>query len=56
VNIIQLSISEADTKIWKKFRKFGEGKRVKIQGTLFHRFTGHHHSRVLMLVSSVSEE
>ncbi|MGZ3792279.1 MAG: DUF4431 domain-containing protein [Bdellovibrio sp.] len=26
---------------------------MKIQGTLFHRFTGHHHSRVLMIAESV---
>lgn len=53
VKIIQLSISDEDEKLWNGFRKLGKGGRVKIQGTLFHRFTGHHHSRVLMIVQSM---
>ncbi|HEV8588103.1 MAG TPA: DUF4431 domain-containing protein [Pyrinomonadaceae bacterium] len=28
-------------------------KRVKVEGTLFHAITGHHHTRVLMTVSSI---
>ncbi|MFL5815571.1 MAG: DUF4431 domain-containing protein [Bdellovibrionia bacterium] len=53
VRIIQLSISEEDDKLWDSFRKVGKGAHVKIQGTLFHRFTGHHHSRILMVVSNM---
>lgn len=30
-----------------------DGKRVIAQGTLFHAHTGHHHTKVLMTVSSV---
>ena len=29
------------------------GKRVSVQGSLFHAHTGHHHTKVLMSVSSV---
>lgn len=54
VKVIQLSISEEDNKLWSRFRKIGEGGRVTIQGTLFHRFTGHHHSRILMVVNKIS--
>jgi hypothetical protein len=53
VRVIQLSISEEDDKLWDRFRKLGKGAHVKIQGTLFHRFTGHHHSRILMVVSKM---
>jgi hypothetical protein len=53
VSVIQLSISEEDDKLWNRFRKLGKGAHVKIQGTLFHRFTGHHHSRILMVVSKM---
>jgi hypothetical protein len=53
VSVIQLSLSEEDDKLWDRFRKPGKGVHVKIQGTLFHRFTGHHHSRILMFVSEM---
>jgi hypothetical protein len=53
VKVIQLSIAADDDGLWGKFRKLGKGAHVKIQGTLFHRFTGHHHSRVLMIATSV---
>lgn len=56
VKVIQLSISEEDDKLWDRFRKLGKGGHVKVQGTLFHRFTGHHHSRVLMIVSNMQIE
>jgi hypothetical protein len=52
VKIIQLSIGE-DEKLWAKFRKAGIGAHVAITGNLFHRFTGHHHSRVLMTVQNI---
>ena len=29
------------------------GKRVVVQGTLFHAHTGHHHTKVLMQISSI---
>ena len=51
VRIIQLSIDEEDDKLWKKFRSAGMGANVVISGTLFHRFDGHHHSRILMAVT-----
>lgn len=47
------SVGAGDNGLWDKFRKLGKGTHVKIQGTLFHRFTGHHHSRVLMIAESV---
>ena len=50
VRILQLSISEENDKLWSRFRKLGKGGHVSIEGTLFHRFTGHHHSRVLLIV------
>jgi len=53
VKVIQLSIAADDNSLWDKFRKLGKGAHVKIQGTLFHRFTDHHHSRVLLIADSV---
>lgn len=53
VEIVQLSIDAGDDALWAKFRKVGKGARVKILGTLFHRFTGHHHSRVLLIVKKM---
>jgi len=29
------------------------GKRVRVEGTLFHAHTGHHHTKVLIIVSSI---
>ena len=56
VKVIQLSISEEDDTLWNRFRMIGKGGRVKVQGTLFHRFTGHHHSRVLIVVSNMQPQ
>ncbi len=53
VQILQLAISGEDELLWDRFRKAGKGGRVKIKGTLFHRFTGHHHSRVLLSVDQM---
>lgn len=53
VKIIQVSISEEDNKIWDRVRKIGKGGHVRVQGTPFHRFTGHHHSRILMVVKNI---
>lgn len=56
VKIVQLSIAADDDALWAKFRKNGKGKKVQISGSLFHRFTGHHHSRVIMLVEKMIPE
>ena len=53
VNIIQLSIAEKDDKLWNRLQKLGKGGHVQIEGTLFHRFNGHHHSRILMVVTGI---
>ena len=53
VKVMQLSINAENDKLWSQFRKIGKGGHVKIIGTLFHRFTGHHHSRVLLNVDKV---
>lgn len=53
VKVVQLAVSEEDDLLWSKFRKLGRGGRAKIRGTFFHRFTGHHHSRVLLGVDSM---
>ena len=52
VKVMQLSIPEDDA-LWTRFRKMGDGGHVKIRGSLFHRFTGHHHSRVLLMVDTM---
>jgi len=53
VRIMQLAISGEDDALWARFRKIGRGGHVKITGSLFHRFTGHHHSRVLLEVKTM---
>lgn len=53
VKVVQLAILGTDEKLWKIFRKIGVGGRAKIKGTLFHRWTGHHHARVLLSVTEV---
>lgn len=53
VKILQLAINGDNDALWAQFRKLGRGKRAKVTGTLFHRFTGHHHSRVLLLVQKI---
>ncbi len=53
VKIVQLAINGEDDGLWGRFRKLGEGGHVKIRGTLFHQFTGHHHSRVLLSVQQM---
>jgi hypothetical protein len=55
VKVMQLAIDSDDKTLWNRFRKVGEGGPVKITGTLFHRFTGHHHSRVLLNVQKLEE-
>ena len=53
VRILQLAIGADENSIRARLRKLGKGARVEITGTLFHRFTGHHHSRVLLSVNQV---
>lgn len=53
VKIMQLAINSEDEALWKRFRKAGKGGRIKVTGTLFHRFTGHHHSRILLSVQKM---
>ena len=43
VRVVQIAVG--NDSIWKKLR---DGRRCKLRGTLFHRLTGHHHSRVLI--------
>ena len=51
VKILQLVVIKDEH--WARLREIGEGGEVTIKGTLFQRFTGHHHSRVLLSVESV---
>ena len=53
VRILMLAIDGEDAALWTKFRKAGTGRRVKVIGTLLHRITGHHHSRVIAEVKSM---
>ena len=53
VRVMQLAIDEEDDGLWKRLRKIGKGRRVKIEGTLFHQCTGQHHSRVLLSVNKM---
>lgn len=53
VKIIQLAVSADNDVLWARFRKAGKGAHVKIRGEIFHRFTGHHHSRVLLSVEGM---
>lgn len=48
VTIVQLAIDAENEALWTRLRRIGKGGRVKATGTLLHRFTGHHHSRVLL--------
>lgn len=51
VKIVQLVVTSDDQ--YPKLRKLGVGTKVKIKGTLFKRFTGHHHSRVLLQIKNI---
>lgn len=51
VKILQLVVTSDDQ--YPKLRKLGVGAKVKIKGTLFKRFTGHHHSRVLLQIKNI---
>ena len=51
VKILQLVVTSDDQ--YPKLRKLGVGTKIKINGTLFKRFTGHHHSRVLLQIKNI---
>lgn len=55
VRIMQLVVGYNENELFKRLRKIGEGGRVRVLGTLFHRFTGHHHSRILLTVQKLEE-
>lgn len=55
VRVMQLVVGYSENELFKHLRKIGEGGRVRILGTLFHRFTGHHHSRILLKVQKLEE-
>lgn len=52
VKIVQLAINAEDNALWSKFQSEGNGAHVRVRGDLFHRFTGHHHARVLLDVQT----
>jgi hypothetical protein len=51
VKILQLVVANENQ--YSILRKLGVGAKVKISGTLFKRFTGHHHSRVLLQIKNL---
>ena len=53
IKVMQLAIDAEDDTLWARFRRAGKGAHVKIRGSLFRRFTGHHHSRVLLGVNEM---
>ncbi len=53
VRVMMLAIPGEDDVLWSQFRKAGKGAEVKIFGTLYHRWTGHHHSRVIFAVEKM---
>lgn len=53
VKVIQLAINAEDDALWSKFRSAGQGAHIQVKGSLFHRFTGHHHARILLDVQSM---
>lgn len=50
VKVIQLILSGG---FWKQTRKLGRGAHVILKGQLWHQYTGHHHSRVLLDVERI---
>ena len=55
VRIVQLAIDAEDKSLWSRFRHAGRGAHVIVTGQLFHRLTGHHHSRVLLSVEQLKD-
>ena len=54
IRVLQLAIDGEDRPLWSQFRTAERGRNIKVRGTLFHRFTGHHHSRVLLRAPGLS--
>lgn len=52
VKVLQLATSHDDG-TWDQIHKAGVGAHVTITGVLFHRLSGHNHSRVLLSVTRV---
>jgi hypothetical protein len=50
VMLLQLVLKDAE---WSKYKKL-KGKKVKVQGTLFHSDNGNHFTSVLLDVSSIT--
>lgn len=55
VNIMQLVLGYEDP-LWKILKNVRIGTSATITGTLYHRHTGHHHSRVLLNVDEMRIE
>src|SRR5689334_16494021 len=53
VTDLQLVFPEGQ-KQYDEYRSF-KGRRVSVTGTLFHAETGHHHTRVLLTVTSIKK-
>ena len=53
VSGLQLVFTDAENE-YRRYRPF-VGRRVKINGTLFHAHTGHHHTKVLLTVNGISK-
>jgi hypothetical protein len=51
-NVKIIQIVDGNDADWQKLKK---GGRFRITGMLFHRLTGHHHSRVLIDVKQIEE-
>lgn len=52
IKVIQLVIDGDDQKKWKKIKT---GNYIYVRGTLYHAFTGHHHSKILMIIQEINE-
>ena len=52
VKILQMVLDPEKLEVWKALKV---AKKVRVKGTLFVAWTGHHHSRVLIEVDQVSE-
>ena len=56
VKIIQMTWDDENTKLDRAVRTFTKKQaKVRLKGSLFHRMTGHHHSRVLVSVDKIEE-
>ena len=53
VKILQMTIGTQDSGVWSKIQNLGKEAKVTVRGKLFHRFTGHHHARVLIGIDSI---